>query len=199
MAKIRTAQYEFDLQYAPFENMTDTEFLHFCEQNKHLSIERDENHHILFMPPVSSDFSEKNSSLSGYLFIWNLKLKLGRTFDSSAGFYLPDTSMRSPDAAWISNERWNALTEEQRKGFAYIAPDFVMELASLTDSMQQLKLKMEKWRDNGVRLGWLIDAKTEIVFIYRADGTISKVEGFDHSLSGEDVLPEFEFELSVLR
>ncbi len=199
MAKIRTAQYDFDLLYAPFENMTDTEFLHFCEQNKHLPIERDENHQILFMPPVTSEFSEKNSSLNGYLFIWNLKLKSGRTFDSSAGFYLPDTSMRSPDAAWISNERWNALTEDQRKGFAYITPDFIAELASPSDSITQLKLKMEKWRDNGVRLSWLIDPKTETVFIYRADGTISKVEGFDNTLSGEEVLPGFEFGLSILR
>lgn len=199
MAKLKTFGYDLDLEYAPLENMSDEEFFRFCEQNKHIPIERDENHQILFMPPVSSDFSEKNNTLNGYLFIWNLKSKSGRTYDSSAGFYLPDTSMRSPDAAWISHKRWDALTEDQRKGFAYITPDFVVELASPLDSIVQLKLKMEKWRDNGVRLGWLIDAKTETVFIYRIDGTISKVEGFDNTLSGEEVLPGFEFGLAVLR
>ena len=106
------------------------------------------------------------------------KAKAGLVFESSAGFYLPDTSMRSPDAAWINYERWNALTENQRKGFAYIAPDFVVELASPSDNLSALKNKMEKWRDNGVRLAWLIDPTTETVFIYRLDGTISKVEGF---------------------
>ena len=199
MAKIKTFGYDLDLKYAPLENMGDEEFFRFCEQNKHIPIERDENHQILFMPPVSSEASSKNISVTAYLYMWNLKSKSGVAFDSSAGFYLPDTSMRSPDAAWISNERWNALTEEQQKGFAYIAPDFVAEFASPTDSLSQLKLKMEKWRDNGVRLGWLIDPKTETVFIYRADGTISKVDGFDNMLSGEEVLPGFEFGLSVLR
>lgn len=107
--------------------------------------------------------------------------------------------MRSPDAAWISHERWDALKEEQRKGFAYIAPYFVVELASPSDNLSALKNKMEKWRNNGVRLGWLIDPANETVFIYRIDGTISKVEGFGNTLSGEDVLVGFEFGLAILK
>ena len=199
MAKIKTFGYDLDLEYAPLENMGDEEFFRFCEQNKHIPIERDENHQILFIPPIASEFSIKNIDLTTDLNIWNRKLKTGLAFESSAGFFLPDTSMRSPDAAWISNERWNALTEDQRKGFAYLVPDFVVELASPSDSITQLKLKMEKYRNIGVKLGWLIDPKTETVFIYRIDGTVSKVEGFDHTLSGEDVLPGFEFGLAVLR
>jgi Uma2 family endonuclease len=199
MAKIVTPQYALDLQYAPFENMGDEEFYHFCEQNKHIPIERDETHQIIFMPPVTSEFSSKNSDLNADIVFWNRKLKTGMTFESSAGFYLPDTSMRSPDAAWIKYERWNALTENQRKGFAYIAPDFVVELASPSDNLSALKTKMEKWRDNGVRLAWLIDPTTETVFIYRIDGTISKIEGFDNVLSGENVLVGFEFGLAILR
>ncbi len=199
MAKIITHQYELELQYPPFENMTDEEFLHFCEQNKHIPIERDENHQILFMPPVASEYDSKNGDVITDLYIWNRERKLGIAFSNSAGFYLPDTSMKSPDAAWISYERWNALSEEDRKGFAYIAPDFVVELASPSDSIVQLKHKMEKWRENGVQLGWLIHPKTETAFIYRADGTISKIEGFDNTLSGEAVLPAFELKLEILR
>jgi Uma2 family endonuclease len=199
MAKIVTAQYALDLTYPPFETMTDEELFHFCTQNKHIHIERDENHQILFMPPVSSEYSKLNIEVTTDLNNWNRKLKSGLAFESSAGFFLPDTSMRSPDAAWISHTPWNALTDGQRKGFAYITPDFVVELASPSDSVAELKIKMEKWRNNGVRLGWLIDANTETVFIYRADGTVSKVEGFDKTLSGEDVLIDFEFHLQVLR
>lgn len=99
MAKIITNEYELELQYAPFENMTDEEFLHFCEQNKHIPIERDENHQILFMSPVASEYDSKNGDVITDLYIWNRKYKLGLAFGSSAGFYLPDTSMRSPDAA----------------------------------------------------------------------------------------------------
>ena len=93
---------------------------------------------------------------------WNRKLKSGLAFDSSAGFFLPDTNMKSPDAAWIIHERWTALTDDQPQGFAYIAPDFVVELASPLDSIIQLKNKMEKLLDNGVGLGWLIDTQREI-------------------------------------
>src|ERR1700712_5673493 len=120
MAKIITSQYAFDLKYAPFEHMGDEEFFNFCEQNKHIPIERDENHQILFMPPVTSEYSAKNIEITTDLTIWNRKLKSGMAFESSAGFFLPDSSMRSPDAAWVSYERWNSLTEEQRKGFAHI-------------------------------------------------------------------------------
>lgn len=199
MAKIITPQYQLDLQYAPLENMTDEEFYHFCEQNKHVPIERDKTHQILFMPPVTSEYDHMNGDIITDLYNWNRKWKLGITFGSSAGFYLPDGSMKSPDAAWVSNERWNALPEQQRKGFAYIAPDFIVELASPSDSMAQLKNKMEEWRNNGVQLGWLIAPQVETVFIYRADGTVSKVEGFEKTLQGENVLPQFEFHLEVLR
>ena len=199
MAKIITRDYALDLTYPPFEDMNDEEFYHFCEQNKHVPIERDENHQILFMPPVSSEFASRNFILNGELYVWNARHKLGKAFDSSAGFFLPDTSMRSPDAAWISREKWDALSEEKRKGFAYIAPDFVAELVSPSDNLNDAKVKMEKWCSNGVGLGWLIDAKSEIVFIYRADGTISKVEGFDNTLSGENVLVDFQFDLKLLR
>ena len=199
MAKIISNEYTLEIQLPPSENMTDKEFFQFCEQNRNVPIERDENNQILFMPPASSETSNKNTDIIVDLSIWNRKLKAGLTFESSAGFFLPDTSMRSPDAAWISHEHWNALTDQQRKGFAYIAPDFIVELASPSDRTTELKQKMEKWRDNGVRLGWLIDPKMETVFIYRIDGTVSKVESFDNTLSGEEVLPGFEFELKVLR
>ena len=199
MAKIVTKEYAFDLNYPPLEQMSDDEFYHFCEQNKSVPIERDENHQILFMPPASSEYSFRNSDLIIDLGNWNRKHKLGLVAESSAGFFLPDTSMRSPDAAWISFDRWNAVTEDRRKGFAYVTPDFVAELASPSDNLNGLKVKMEKWRTNGVRLGWLIDAANETVLIYREDGTISKIEGFENTLSGETVLPGFEFDLKILR
>lgn len=67
-------------------------------------------------------------------------------------FYLPNTSVRGPNEAWISNKRWDTLSNEQRKGFAYIEPDFVVEFASLSDNLAVLTTKMEKWRGNAVRL-----------------------------------------------
>jgi Uma2 family endonuclease len=57
---------------------------------------------------------------------------------------------------------------------------------------------MHEYIENGVQLAWLIQPDSQTVFIYRADGTISKVIDFDNKLSGETVLPEFEFSLKLL-
>ena len=111
---------------------------------------------------------------------------------------LSNGATRSPDAAWISDVRWNQLTEKQQEKFPPIAPDFVVELMSRTDSMIKAKEKMQEYIANGVSLGWLIDVRQQEVLIYRADGTISKYTDFDQPISGEDVLPGFAFDLRLL-
>ncbi len=198
MAKIITADYNLELEHPALDNMSDDEFFSFCVQNKNIRIERDENKQILIMAPAGNDSSAKNSKLNLELGLWNKKAKLGILFDSSAGFYLPDTSMRNPDAAWISNERWNQIEKEERKKFAYITPDFIVELMSPSDRLKQAKEKMEKWIKNGVFLAWLIDLENETVYIYKPGGIIEQVNGFDKKISGEGVLPGFKLDLSIL-
>jgi Uma2 family endonuclease len=180
------------------ESMTEEEFFKFCAANQHIKIERDENHQILIMAPAGLESSYQNGQVYAALNTWNLKEQEGKSFESSAGFTLPDTSVRSPDAAWLSNEKWKSLSAEQKKVFAHITPDFIAEVISPSDNLKQFQHKMQKWIENGVKLGWLIDPKTPTTFIYRADGTISKVTGLDKVLSGEDVLQGFEFDLNVL-
>jgi Uma2 family endonuclease len=157
MAKIITADYELDLEVPSLKNMTDDEFFDFCAQNKNVKIERDENHQIYIMAPAGNLSSSQNLEIAGQLFLWNKKTKFGIAFDSSAGFYLPDGSMLNPDAAWINKQTWDNIETEERKKFAYIAPDFIIELMSPSDRLNQAKQKMEKWIKNGVLLGWLID------------------------------------------
>ncbi|MEO6329562.1 MAG: Uma2 family endonuclease [Ginsengibacter sp.] len=198
MAKIVTADYELDLEVPSLKNMTDDEFFDFCVQNKNVKIERDENHQILIMAPAGNLASSQNLEIAAQLFLWNKKIKKGIAFDSSAGFYLPDGSMLNPDAAWINKQAWDGIKTEEKKKFAYIAPDFIIELMSPSDRLSQAKLKMDKWIKNGVKLGWLIDPNSEQTFIYRADGTVDKIS-FDKKLSGENVLPGFELDLSIIR
>ena len=52
---------------------------------------------------------------------------------------------------------------------------------------------MQEYRENGVRLGWLIEPKTQRVEIYRSQA----VEVLDSptTLSGEDILPGFVLDL----
>lgn len=199
MAKIVTADYDIDLEVPSLNNMTDDEFFDFCAQNKNTRIERDEHKQIYIMAPAGILSSSQNFEIAGHLFLWNKKTKAGIAFDSSAGFYLPDKSMLSPDAAWISNERWNKIPVDERKKFAYIAPDFIIELMSPSDRLSQAKEKMDKWIKNGVLLAWLINPENETVFIYKASGATEQITGFKNKISGENILPGFELDLSVLK
>jgi Uma2 family endonuclease len=179
-------------------NMDDDVFFDFCQDNSHLNIERNADGTITIMPPTGTISGEINAEIATDLGIWKRK-NGGHTFDSSTGFTLENTAVRSPDASWMSDERYKSVEYVELKKFAKITPEFVVELMSETDSVKDLQEKMEEYLENGVLLGWLINPKTEEVFIYREDGTISKVVGFDNKLSGENILQGFEFDLNLLR
>ena len=179
--------------------MTDEEFIRFCLENKHLRLERDARGNIIFMPPTSFETSDRNSEIGFQLRLWNKKTRAGRVTESNGGYFLNNTAMRAPDAAWISNERLQQLSPEELGTFPHIAPDFVVELRSKSDDLVALQDKMNEYIQNGVRLGWLIDPYQERVFVYRADQAMRLVEGFDQQVSGEEILVGFELDLRELR
>lgn len=181
------------------EKMSDAQFEAFCLQNKHLRIERDKYGNLIVMPPVHSDTGRKETTIQGMVFMWNLTAKRGEVFNSSSAFTLSNGATRAADTAFVSYERWEALTEKQKKSFAPVCPDFVVEIRSDSDrSLPKLKEKMKEWIENGALLGWLFDTFEENTYIYRANGSIEIVEGFDKTLSGEDVLPGFTFDLNLI-
>ena len=179
--------------------MSDDEFFNFCQENADYKFERDADGTIISMVQTGGATGERNSEITTELMLWNRKAKLGFVYDSSTGFRLPNGATRGPDAAWILVERRNALTPEQRQKFFPLCPDFVVELMSLSDSLKETDEKLREYIENGCRLGWLIDPRTEESRVYRADGSISVFHGFDNALSGEDVLPSFTFDLVLLR
>ncbi|MEL4894475.1 Uma2 family endonuclease [Crocosphaera sp. Alani8] len=177
--------------------MTDEQFFQLCQDNRDLRFERNSNGDILIMPPTGGETSNRNSSINYQLYAWNLKNKLGITFDSSAGFTLPNKADRSPDASWIPLEKWNNLTPQQRQKFLPLCPDFVIELRSPSDSLKTLQNKMKEYLETGTMLGWLINPKAKQVEIYRQG---KEVEILDNptTLSGEDVLPDFVLDLELI-
>lgn len=182
------------------DKMSDKEFFEFCQANHHIQMERDANGNIFIMSPVGSNSGIFEAKIITHLEIWNMKTSNGKVFSSSSGFTLQDSSVRSPDAAWLSLGKWERLNEEEKKRFAPVVPEFVVELRSESDDLGQLQEKMTQvWMANGVLLAWLIDPTEETAYIYRADGSTNMVKGFDQSLSGEEVLKGFEFELRNLR
>jgi len=177
--------------------ISDENFFNFCQDNELLNIERNCNNDIIIMPPKGNLISNQNVHISGNLFIWNEKSKLGYTFGSNTGFTLPNNAVRSPDAAWIEKSRFDKLSQKEKDSFGHICPDFVIELKSKSNTLNGLKDKMNEWIENGCRLAWLINPEEKKVYIYRKDGSISEMD-FSEKISGEDVLTGFEMDLGFM-
>lgn len=180
-------------------SMTDDEFLKFCLENPDLRIERNSNLEIIIMSPVTSLSGFYSAEVCGQLRDWNRRTRAGIVFDSSAGFTLPDRSVLSPDAAWVSSKVWNKLTKEEKNRFAPVCPEFVIEVRSKTDSIEDLKSKMRVWIKNGADAAWLIDPDNEISYVFRPGKSEEKVQGFDKKIKGEGPVEGFELDLSLLK
>ena len=166
-----------------------------------LSLERKPDGNIIVMTPVKGGSGMREHKLSLRIGNYCEKHLGGLTFSPSTGFDLPDGSTRSPDIAWIGPEKLSELSAEALENeFIPLVPDFVAELRSKSDALPHLRAKMTgAWIANGVRLAWLIDPYEEKAWIYRQNGSVEVVEGFDGKLSGEEVLPGFELELGEFR
>lgn len=177
--------------------LTDEQFYQLCQDNETLRFERNSKGELIIMPPTGGETSNRNGRLNQQLFNWTDTDGTGIAFDSSGGFKLPNGADRSPDASWVKLERWNALTPGQKTKFAPLCPDFVVELLSPSDSLKDTQEKMKEYRDNGARLGWLINRKSRQVEIYRQGQDVEVLES-PASLSGEDVLPGFVLNLEPI-
>jgi Uma2 family endonuclease len=156
---------------------------------------------LIVMSPTGGEAGEKNFNLYIDLGIWNRQTRLGKAFDSSTVFILPNGARRSPDVSWVRLERWNTLTPQEKRGFPPIAPDFAIELVSPSDLTNQryedLQAKMQEYLDNGVKLGWLIEPGAKTVEIYRV-GQQVEILNNPQALLGEDVLSGFSLDLSEI-
>jgi Uma2 family endonuclease len=184
----------YTINLDPIVKLTREQFYELCAANPELKLERNANGELVIMSPTGGETGTWNSDITIDLGIWNRQTATGKTFDSSTGFSLPRGSDRSPDAAWIPIEKWNALTAAQRKKFLPLCPDFAIELLSPTDSWIKGLAKMQEYQDNGCRLGWLIDPESKRVAIYRLGQPVEILEA-PLSLSGEDVLLGFVLNL----
>ncbi|WP_445628171.1 Uma2 family endonuclease [Nostoc sp. DSM 114167] len=185
------------LQLQPAIALTEDQFYEFCQLNPDFRIERNPAGELVIMPPTGSETDERNFNLVGQLWVWTNQDATGVGFGSSGGFTLPNGAVRSPDAAWIKRDRWEAIPLELRKKFAPICPEFVIELRSESDNLRILQDKMQEYIDNGTQLGWLIDRKQRQVFIYRPNIAVEKLNN-PKTLYGESLLPGFVLDLNQI-
>ncbi len=178
---------EFNLEAV---HLSDEQFYQLCIHNPEMAIEQNAKGVLIVMPPVGGESGNQEMEVGGELYVWNKQTQLGKVFSSSTIFQLPLGSKRSPDAAWVELSRWEALTPEQRRRFPPIAPDFIIEVRSSTDSLETLRSKMQEYMASGVRLGWLFNPKDQQVEIYR-QGAAAEVRPLPTQLFGDSVLPGF--------
>ena len=180
----------FTINFDAIVQITDERFERLCRANPDVKFERTAKGELVIVAPTGGETGSYNSELNADFVIWNRQAKLGVVFDSSTCFRLPNQALRSPDVSWIKQDRWDALTPDQKAKFPPIAPDFVLELMSPSDDFSDVQAKMREYIENGVQLGWLINRKTRSVEVYCPKQPVESVEA-PVTLSGEAVLPGF--------
>jgi Uma2 family endonuclease len=172
-----------------------------CQANPDAVLELSADGQLIAMTPTGSETGARNSALIVLLGMalrrTGLPLKL---FDSSSGFRLADGSVLSPDASLLRLDRWTALTPEQRRGFAPLCPDLVVELASPSDEgprgISALRLKMERYRSNGAQLGWLLIPDQEAVEIWTAADAAPQRIAPAQMLDAAPLFPDLQIDLA---
>ena len=165
--------------------------------NRDLRIERTAQGALIIMPPTGAETGHRNSQITAALTVWSNATKTGLSFDSNAGFRLPNGAVRSADASWVRRERWLALSADERRRFAPLCPDFVVELKSPTDALEDVQDKLVEFLANGAQLGWLIDPDARCVCMYRPGVDPEKLDR-PSELHGDPVLPGFVLALDVI-
>ena len=170
--------------------LNDEQFYQLCRDNEGLRLELTADGELIIMAPTGGTTGSRNSRIIARLTVWAEKDGTGVSFDSSTMFNLPNGAKRSPDAAWITSQRWDSLTELEREAFVPLCPDFVVELRSPSDTFSFLQEKMREYIENGARLGLLIDPNAKQVYVYRPDQATECLTD-PQDISCEPVLPGF--------
>lgn len=178
-------------------NLTAEQFFMLCQENEELRFELTARQELIILPLVGGLDGMRNARLSSRLLGWADKDGTGMAFGSNVGVTFPNGAVRSPDAFWIEQKQWDALTKEQKETFAPVCPVFVAELRSRAEHVSDLHKKMQEYIDNGVRLGWLIDPFEKRVYVYRPDQPVETLDN-PTSISGEPVLPGFVLSVQEL-
>lgn len=186
-----------DLIELTHQLVTPEQFEELCIKYSELRLELTSTGELIVMPPTGSETGIRNSNLTYQLEAWARTNGSGICFDSSAGFTLPNGAIRSPDASWIKRDKWELLTNEEKKGFGPFCPEFVFELRSPRDRLAQLHNKMKEYLENGASLGWLIDPLERRVYVYQPDHEVVILDNPD-VVSGDPLLPGFTLNVTEL-
>jgi Uma2 family endonuclease len=177
--------------------VTPEQFEQLCAEYPDWRLELTSTGELIVMPPTGLQTSRLNADLIYQLVAWCRQDHTGVCLDSNGGFTLPNGAIRSADAAWLKREKWDSLTEHQKKTFARICPDFIVELRSPANNLTQLYLKMFEYLENGMSLGWLIDPFKRQVYVYRPGEEVVILDN-PETVSADPLLPGFTLDLTEI-
>jgi len=189
------------LRFPSDMRLTPVQFALLCAENREAVLELAADGQVLAMTPTGSETGARNSRLEMRLLLWADQQGGWKVFGSSTGFRLPDNSVLSPDASLVRLDRWLALTPEQRRSFAPLCPDLVLELASPSDegprALTALRNKMTAYQANGARLGWLLIPHQQAVEVWPASGAAQRLDAPD-VLEGGPEFPGLQLQLAEI-
>ncbi|KAF0652282.1 hypothetical protein L107_15382 [Cyanobium sp. Copco_Reservoir_LC18] len=177
--------------------LTPAQYAELCAANPEAVLELAADGHLIEMTPAGGETGRRIHQLAVQLGLWARTQPGWCVFDSSTGFLLPDGSVLSPDASAVRLERWQALSRDERQGFPPLCPELVVELASPSDRLPDLRRKMAAYQANGARLGWLLLPDIRGVEVWHASGEPQRLEGLA-VLEGEPELPGLRLELEEI-
>ena len=177
--------------------LTEQQFFQLCSDNRDLCMELTAQKELIIMPPAGLKSSWRNAILTTRVTNWAEQDGTGIVLDSSAGYRLPNTAIRGPDTSWVRRNRLDAFTDKELEKFAHICPDFVAEIMSPSNTLEELQDKMAEYMTNGAQLGWLIDPFEAQVYIYRPGEAVECLEN-PTTTSGDPVLPGFVFNVAEI-
>jgi len=174
--------------------LSDEAFEALCFANDFFTLERTREGEIVMHAPAAVYTGDGNSEINHQLRAWWKTHRRGRVFDSSAGFFLGDSSMLNPDAAYLLPTTLKGLAKTDLDHFPYRCPDFVIELLSKSDRLKEAKAKMERWIENGAALAWLVDPYQRRVLVYAPGAKVATVSG--DSIDGSGPIDGFTLDLA---
>lgn len=157
------------------------------------------NGELYEMSPVNRTHARLASVLIYFMQGFVMVKSLGEVH-TEAGYHPPDdrNTLLAPDVAFVSHARLSKLPEDR---FIPVMPDLAVEIASPSDSLQQIRRKASIYLNNGASLVWIVLPAEKGVDVCRSsDGARLDIEfvGQSGKLSGEHILPGFELDVTQL-
>ena len=151
---------------------------------------------IRVISPSGGESGAVSGEVFGVLRDWVRPRRLGQVFDSSTGFVLPnkDKDVRAPDASFVRAERLRQVPT----GYVEVVPDLMVEVRSPSDSLTQLRQKIQSFFEVGTQVGILVDPRSRTVEVYRPGQETPQMLQDGDVLTVPELLPGWSVAISDL-